>query len=236
MKHYFLLFLIITNFPFVSYGFSLLPTRFNLGYGFKLTSIYDYHKKENSDEEKTYSPCVIKETSNTGEDHCSHKMTNWLEVYSLSYDPFYLYGRLGVQFQFFYREFDKTIFDYPKKNLETKINFQSTSLGFSTFFVFGDKSLGKNKVNEWSLIVGAGSQYFITNNLILTNAEGSIKPKFLQNKFSLLFTVRYKNFYLGAEGFRSLYEIPKESIGNQEKRILEIYQTDGTLVGYTFFF
>ena len=49
------------------------------------------------------------------------------------------------------------------KYFGAKIKFNSTSLGLSTFYVFGDTTLGKSNRNKWSAILGYGYQIFIKN-------------------------------------------------------------------------
>ena len=163
----------------MSYGFSLLPTRFELGVSQQATRSCDIHQKERDEEEKTYSICV-KEYDNAAEGGCN-RFTNSYPFISLSYEPIYLYKRLGIQFQLFRRKFDKLIYEFPKEEFETKLNYEVISLGLTLFIAIGDKSLGKSVKNNWSFILGLGSQQNLINDITLTNNKGSIKPQHIKN-------------------------------------------------------
>ena len=99
MKHYFLLFLIITNFPIVSYGFSLLPTRMNIinkqEGTFFTTDLYD----DDNEYKKNVSSqfCVTKNDKIEDEKNCT-KFGNYKNygTLTLGYEPFYIFNRFGL--------------------------------------------------------------------------------------------------------------------------------------------
>ena len=253
MKHYFLLIIIITHFPIVSFGFSLIPTRINLGFinsYNKITSVKTRLSEKDRDlvgEEIYYNVCFEYDSNPkpSEDDICRYKngkpysqrnhLYDGIPInFTFGYEPFYFFStNFGIRFQLIYRNMNSRMMDYPKRDISTKIEYRKINIAAPFIFVFGDKSMGR-KGYQFSFLIGYGPSTNLFENTNLSNSYGSLKPSNLLGSV-LNMEIRYGSFFLISENSFSRYEIPKSTLGNTKNDILTFTDTD-TNLGFTIYF